>query len=168
MAFQAITANVQGGSALERHLKEIEKSLGHGAHVRVGFLSSYTYPQGENGKTLHVAQAAFWNEYGTPAAKHPIPSRPFMRDMVEKRSPRWGVALGNALRKTGYDGEKALAIMGELLQGQMRRSINEWKHPANADATVARKGFNKPLTDTGEMFRSVDFQVMAGDGASDD
>lgn len=165
MAAKAITANVSGGSALARHLKEIEKRLGKGAHVRVGFMADADYPAGDGkSKPLPVAQVAFWNEYGTLN----IPSRPFMRDMIERKSPRWGVALGNALRKTKYDAEKALAIMGEEIKGQLYNSINNWTSPPNAKRTVARKGFNKPLTETGRMLRSVDYQVVDGENGDDE
>jgi len=165
MAFKAITANIEGGSALERHLREIEKRLGRGAHVRVGFLESATYPAGEGENAgLHVATVAAWNEWGTVTA----PERPFFRDMIEKRSPRWGVTLGNILRKNDYDAERSLALMGEVVKGQLVKSITDWSTPQNAPRTVAKKGFNKPLIDSTVMLRSVDYQVMSGDDASDD
>jgi hypothetical protein len=166
MAFRAITANVEGGSALARHLAEIEKRLGRGAHVRVGFLASATYPAGDDSENagLHVAQVAAWNEWGTATS----PERPFFRDMVEKRSPRWGVQLGNILRKNDYETEKSLGLMGEVVKGQLVQSINNWSSPANAARTVAKKGFNKPLIDTGVMLRSVDYQVISGEDVGDD
>lgn len=165
MATKAISANVTGGSALERHLRDIERRLGDGAHVRVGFLESATYPAvAEGAKALPVAQVAFWNEFGTVNT----PSRPFFRDTIERKSPRWGVALGNLLRKTNYDAEKALALMGEGIKGQLVRAIVEWSQPPNAPRTVERKGFNKPLIHTGLMQRSVDYQVVDGDGEGKD
>jgi hypothetical protein len=165
MAIKAITANVQGGSALARHLRDIEKRLGRGAHVRVGFLENATYPSlKEGGASLHVAQVAFWNNFGTSRT----PARPFFSDMVERKSPRWGVSLGNILRKTNYDAERSLALMGEGIKGQLQKSINDWSEPPNSPRTVARKGFNKPLIDTALMLRSVDYQVLDGVTGSDD
>lgn len=151
---------------MERHLKEIEKQLGRGAHVRVGFLASATYPAGVDDEKagLHVAQVAAWNEWGTATS----PERPFFRDMVEKKSPRWGVTLGNILRKNNYDGERSLSLMGEVVKGQLVQSIRNWSSPANAPRTVAKKGFNKPLIDTGVMLRSVDYQVVTGEDSGDD
>jgi len=161
---KSISANVIGGSALERHLREIERRLGRGAHVRVGFLESATYPNGKGSKALPVAQVGFWNEFGTVNA----PERPYFRTMVERKSPRWGVSLGNLLRANNYDGERALALMGEGIAGQLRQSITQWSAPPNSPRTVARKGFNKPLVETALMLRSVDYQVMTGDGADED
>jgi hypothetical protein len=111
------------------------------------------------GFTGPVAQVAFWNEFGTKTS----PPRPFMRSMVASKSPRWGIGLGAALRRTNYDSRAALAIMGEGIAGQLVQSIVEWKDPPNSALTVALKGFNKPLIDSGQMQRAVDFQVIEGD-----
>lgn len=165
MPAKTITANVSGGKALERHLREIEKRIGKGAHLRVGFLEDATYPSTTiGGKPLHVAQVAFWNQFGTATT----PARPFFTTMIERKSPRWGVSLGNLLRKTNYNAERALTLMGEGIKGQLVRSIVEWQSPPNSPRTIARKGFNKPLIDTALMVRSVDYQVLGGDGQSDD
>lgn len=165
MAIKRISATIEGGSALARHLKEIENRIGRGAHVRVGFLESATYPaSAEGAKALPVAQVAFWNQYGTVRS----PARPFFTDMIEKRSPRWGVSLGNILRKNNYDAERSLALMGEGIKGQLVQSIRDWNTPPNAPRTVAIKGFNKPLVHTALMMRSVDYQVMRGDGEAGD
>jgi hypothetical protein len=161
---KTIQGKIEGTRALERHLQEIVKRLGRGAHVRVGFLESATYPATANGKSLHVAQVAFWNQYGTRRS----PARPYFTDMIEKKSPRWGVSLGNILRKNEYDAEKALALMGEGIKGQLQHSINEWTTPPNSPRTIARKGFNKPLIDKAVMLRSVDYQVFSGDGGEDE
>jgi len=164
VASKAISANIVGGSALEKHLREVERHLGRGAHVRVGFLENATYPAKEKGKRLHVAQVAFWDHYGTIRS----PARPFITDMIERKSPRWGVSLGNLLKQTNYDSEKALALMGEGIKGQLQASIRNWSTPPNAPSTVARKGFNKPLIETAVMLRSVDFQVMRGLAGEDE
>jgi hypothetical protein len=161
---KAIQGSLQGGAALARHLKEIEKRLGAGAHVRVGFLESATYPaKAEGSKALPVATVAFWNEFGTINS----PERPYFRDMIERKSPRWGVSLGNILRKNDYDARRSLALMGEGIKGQLQRSIIEWTTPPNAPRTVERKGFNKPLIHTALMLRSVDYQVIDGQDAEE-
>lgn len=169
----AVTVKFKGTGALEKHLKEIKKRLGEPAMVRVGFLESATYPASAEGQAegLNVATVAFWNEFGTSRgtdkdgnAVPGIPSRPFFRTMVASKSPRWGVALGNQLRKTEYDPNMSLSLMGEVIKGQLQKSITTWSSPPNAPSTVARKGFNKPLIHTGTMLRSVDYQVLTGEG----
>jgi hypothetical protein len=155
---KAISGTLQGGERLKRHLKEIEQQMGQGAVVVVGFLESATYPAKGKSSTP-VAQVAFWNEYGTSRT----PSRPFFRTMIASKSPRWGIGLGIALRKTNYNARNALAIMGEGIRGQLRQSIRDWSTPPNSPRTVARKGFNKPLIETALMIRSADYQVIDGD-----
>lgn len=184
MASKTITAELKGGDALERHLKGIAKKLGKGATVAVGFLESETYPggtyhftkarlarmspeakafagflQGKQKFAGPVAQVAFWNEFGTKRS----PPRPFMRHTVASKSPRWGVALGAALKATNYDTRAALAMLGEKIQGQMRESIQNWTTPANSKLTRELKGFGTPLRDSGVMMRAVDYQVIDGE-----
>ncbi len=163
----------------------IAEQLGEGATVNVGFFEDATYAGGTHNFTKKrrakmssdsrsfaeflqgkekfdgpVAQVAFWNEFGTKKS----PPRPFMRSTVAKKSPRWGNGLGKALRDNGYNAHDALVVMGEVIQGQIRQSIVEWKDPPNAQLTVDLKGFNDPLVASGRMLRSVDFQVLDGDG----
>ena len=110
----------------------------------------------ELGVVLHVAQVAFWDEFGTETA----PPRPFFRNMIHDESPKWGTQLATALRKTQQNGDAALELMGERIKDQLVKSIVQW--PAdNAPLTVAIKGFNKGLIDKGVMQRSVGFEVKA-------
>jgi hypothetical protein len=179
VARRAVSAGLKGGAALKKHLAHIVRQLGKGAAVKVGFLASATYPAqikqdrkakrkaaGRNpqqrmaraeASNLPVAQVAFWNQYGTSRT----PARPFITQMVESKSPRWGNALGANLRAVNYDSEKALRRTGEGIQGQMVQSIRDWRDPPNAPRTVKEKGFNKPLIDTAVMIRSVDYQVLS-------
>lgn len=184
VAAKSIDAHLKGGKALERHLAMIARKLGKGVAVKVGFFESERYPGGVHhwtdkrlesmspeGRHLAeflegkpkfdgpVAQAAFWAEFGTKTA----PPRPFMRNTVAAKSPRWGIGLGNALRKTNYDARAALAIMGMGIQGQIRQTITDFKEPPNSQVTVDLKGFNKPLVSSGQMLRAVDFQVLEDD-----
>lgn len=184
VAAKSIDGKLKGGVALERHLKTIVQRLGKGAAVKVGFFESERYPggkyhwtdkrlegmspegrhlaeflEGKDKPQIPVAQAAFYAEFGTKTA----PPRPFMRNTVASKSPRWGVGLGNALRKTKYDARAALAMMGMGIQGQIRQTISDFKDPPNSQVTADLKGFNKPLVNSGQMLRAVDFQVLEDD-----
>lgn len=118
--------------------------------LRVGFLQDATYPDGTS-----VATVAFFNEFGTSRA----PPRPFFRQMIASKSPGWGQALVKALRANGGDTHAALNLMGEGIKGQLVESIRNFSSPGNAPSTIAKKGFDKPLVDTGLMIRSVDYEV---------
>jgi hypothetical protein len=161
-------------AAVEAKLKEIARKIGNGS-VSVGFLAGATYPDG-----TPVASVAFWNEFGhkgrklgpdpsaeaiaegerrEPERAGGAPPRPFFRSMISKESPEWGDHLGQALIVNKSDGTKALALMGEEIKGELVQSINDFTTPPLAASTIRRKGFAKPLIDTGDMLRSVDFRV---------
>lgn len=180
MASKTIETNLQGGKALQRYLKNMAAELGDGATLKVGFFADATYAggtarftkkrrakmssagkqfaefiEGKDKFSGPVAQVAAWNEFGTQKT----PPRPFMRKTVASKSPRWGNGLGRALRDNHYNSYDALHVLGEVIQGQMRQTIIEFRDPPNAQLTVDLKGFNDPLVASGRMLRSVDFQI---------
>ncbi len=181
MASQTIHAELKGGKALERHLKQIVAKLGKGAAVKVGFFEDRKYPggpyhfskkarKGVSKETLAfmnflegkpkfdgpVAQVAAWNEFGTKSS----PPRPFMRNTVASKSPRWGNGLGQALRRHDYDVHRALDDVGQTVQGQMQETIINWSDPPNSKLTAELKGKNSPLRDTGILLGSVAYEVV--------
>jgi len=144
---------VKGGDKLEARLKEILAKVQNSTEVRVGFLEGATYEDGTS-----VAEVAAYNEYGVPSRNQP--PRPFFRGMIKEKSPNWGESLSALLVKNNYDANKALALMGHGISGQLRESIQKFTSPGLAESTIAAKGgVNKPLIDTGHMFNSVDFEV---------
>lgn len=146
----------KGGDKLAAKLREISTRLGtSGAAVKVGFLEGATYPAGSSTPGLPVAQVAFWNEFGTRRA----PPRPFFRGAIAKHSSEWGADLAAYLKTTKLDGRAALGLLGTTIKDQIVTSIVDTTAPALAESTVKRKGFDKPLIDTGVMQRSVDFVV---------
>lgn len=143
-----------GGAALERKLREIAQKTGKSNTVRVGFLEGATYPDKDH---TPVAQVAAINEFGAPEAN--IPPRPFFRTMIEKNKGEWANDLGQILVATGYDAKRTFGMMGKGIKDQLVDSIESFSAPRNADATIAKKGFNDPLVDTGHMKSSADFEV---------
>ena len=82
--------------------------------------------------------------------------------MVESKSPTWGKLIAAALKMTGNDTETAMEIVGIKVSEQLQESIVKFKDPANAPSTIAQKGFDDPLINTGDMLRSVEYQVEGG------
>lgn len=144
---------LSGGAKLEAKLREIAKRT-TGGTVRVGFLEGSTYPDGTS-----VPMVAAIQEFGAPKAG--IPPRPFFRSMIAAKKGEWGEAVGKLLADNGYDAQKALGLAGQGIKGQLQRSINETNAPPLAQATIDAKGFDKPLVDTGHMWNSVDYEVVA-------
>ena len=118
--------------------------------LRVGFINSATYPDGTN-----VAQVAFNNEYGTDKA----PPRPFMRNTIADKKKDWIALVAPLVRQVGA--EKAMLQLGEVIKGDLVFTILNFTNPPNAEATVKKKGFDKPLVDTAQMSRSITYEFTS-------
>ncbi len=143
-------AQVLGGDRAAKILAEISRHLGRAKAVSIGFIDKATYPDG----TL-VAAVAAYNEFGTER----IPPRPFFRNMIKENKSRWPVNLRTFLKNKNYDARAALGLLGQEVQEELQTSILSNVPPPNAPATVAEKGFNRTLVDTGVMLNSVASRV---------
>lgn len=149
-------SSFSGGDALERKLAEMAEKLGEGKVLRVGFLENATYPDGQQ-----VAMVAATNEFGNPANNQP--PRPFFRNMIADNKDNWPDDIGRIAQATGFDGEQTLGLMGEHIKGQLQQSIRELMEPPLSPVTIEKKGFDKPLIDTGHMLNSVDYDIRDGE-----
>lgn len=147
-------ATVKGGDKLKKKLDALVAGLASGNNtVKVGFLSKATYPDGKP-----VAMIAAIQDFGAPSRG--IPPRPFFRNMIRDNSNAWPGIMANLLVTTSYDTDKTLNLMGEGIKGQLQQSIRDTNTPPLSPKTVQRKGFSKPLIDTGNMINSVDWEVV--------
>lgn len=160
-------ATVTGGDKLMAALRDIDgrlASAGNDPHVKVGFIEQKNYADGMTTPTV-----AFLNEFGHGN----VPPRPFFRRMIKKDGPAWPGEIVKVLKATDYDAARTLGLMGDRIKGQLMQSIVELTSPALADSTIARKakggakvvldvyGPEKPLIETGEMLRSITYEVSA-------
>lgn len=105
-----------------------------------------------------LVDIAMWNELGTANS----PSRPFMRDSVDKHIP----AINHMLMAQkddllhGATARKILNTAGLFQQDLIQTEIEQGDFVANADATIRKKGSNKPLIDTGTMKNSVHYYIV--------
>lgn len=144
-------ASVSGGRRAEEQLNFLADQIGDGGEVRVGFLDSATYPDG-----TPVATVAALLNFGTSVGK----AWPFFSNMIADKSPDWVDRFRRVLKLADYDVAVALERMGEGIAGQLRQQIVDTHAPALEPSTIARKGFGKPLVDTGHMLASVDKEVV--------
>lgn len=159
-------ATIKGGDKIRKVLDSTVSKLYPG-YVEVGFPSGASYPEADGG--LPVALVAALNEYGhrigaAPAEGQPdhrqsVPPRPFFRNMIAKKKARWPKQMATLLKNTNYDVNATLEMMGQEVSGQLVESIDALKTPPLAASTIARKGFDKPLIDTGTMRKSVTYNV---------
>jgi hypothetical protein len=147
-------ATVTGGAKLADKLRDMARLMSNASSVKVGFLAEAKYPDG-----TPVAMIAAIQDYGAPSVG--IPPRPFFRNMVAARKGEWPDAIRALLKANGYDALRTLQQTGEAIAGQLRQSIIDTNEPPLAESTIRRKGFDKPLVDTGHMWQSVDYEVNA-------
>ena len=140
---------MRGGGKFKAALKQaVDKAAG--GTVRVGIIESQTYPDGES-----VAQVAYWNEYGTAT----IPARPFFRNTIAEKQDEWAEKAAELLKQSD-DTSHVLALIGEGVKGDIVETIQNFREPENAPSTVKRKGFDKPLIDTGDLWRAIQSEVV--------
>ncbi len=147
-------ATINGGSKLDQKLRDITKLMSNASSVKVGFLAESKYQDGKP-----VAMIAAIQDYGAPSVG--IPPRPFFRNMVAAKKEEWPAAIAALLKANGYDALRTLQQTGEAISGQLRQSIVDTNEPPLAESTIRRKGFSKPLVDTGHMLNSVSYEVQA-------
>lgn len=135
-----------GGAGAQAYLQGLAKKIQDAGLLRVGFLEGATYPDGTT-----VAEVAAKNEFGAVG----VPMRPFFRTMVKQKKASWSTNVANVLAANNYDIDKTWQLVGEKITGQLRDSIRDWTTPPNSPQTIERKGFNKPLIDTGHMLNSA-------------
>lgn len=145
-------AIIKGGGIFSSFLKGITEGMTKASVVDVGFLGDATYPDGTS-----VALVATVQEFGS--ASRGIPPRPFFRHMVAAKKGEWPDAARHLLVDNNYDATRTLQQLGQGIKGQLQQSIVDTNSPPLAPATIAAKGFDKPLISTGQMINSVDYRV---------
>lgn len=145
-------ATLSGGDRVDAYMQKIADRIKKSGTLRVGFLENATYPDG-----TPVAMVAAVQNFGAPAMG--IPPRPFFSNMIAEKAVNWGPQLARILHARHYDVEKSLELLAMGIAGQLRKSIVDTNAPPLAPATIAAKGHEKPLVDTGHMLQSVGYEV---------
>lgn len=107
----------------------------------------------ENG--ADVADVARYNEYGTSK----IPARPFMEQSFSRHEQEYVEEcekIYNAMLK-GQKTSGMIRKFGQKVKQDIVDEIELGQFVPNAPSTVARKGFNKPLYETGLMEKSITY-----------
>ncbi len=128
--------------------------------VQVGIVEPVHY--GSDNDNLAVAQVWQWQEEGLPAKN--IPTRPAIR-----------VGFMAPIKKGSYDSYFIESIqriaegkstfkqeyirLGMVAKVGLKDAVEKWDSPRNSPITVALKGFNNPLIDSGLLYDSIDFKV---------
>lgn len=135
------------GVKVETALRELDGFVG-----KTGWLNAQPHP--DTGES--PAYIATIHEFGSPEQN--IPPRPTMRPAAAKNEQKWAATMGRGARAV-LRGETAPATVLELVALEaaedVRNEINSLTSPPLKPATIERKGFSKPLIDTGHMFKTI-------------
>jgi hypothetical protein len=103
---------------------------------------------------LTTLQVAVFNEFGTKD----IPMRAHVRaaydEDVDNLARLSAVEYGKVVDGT-QTAQQAIARLGEYHTGVIQKKIKEGPFKENAPATIAKKGSDRPLIDTGAMIQAV-------------
>ena len=135
----------------KRYFKELKKLKK--LEVQVGFQSGEA--QEENG--ADVAEIAAFNELGSSNT----PARPFMRQSFENHQGELQAACTAVEKKiqSGATAEEALETLGAFCKGLVQQEIVDGGFAPNSPYTIAKKGSDQPLIDTGTMRQSVNYAI---------
>lgn len=152
-----------GLRALEARLKLLDSM-----HVKVGVLAS----QGGNsdhGDGITMLELAAIHEFGSPAAG--IPERSFLRRTFTFKKiglEELQRKLAAAIVKGKIAPYAAMHILGQWGAAQVKNTIASDAHipPPLKPATVAAKGSDRPLVDTGRLVGAISYEVSGGGGGT--
>lgn len=155
-------------------LEELKKS----GKVRVGWREDTKYDENtpvykiaaiqEYGATIPVTDKmrGWFLANGFPLKKTTteiiIPPRPFIRQTKDANLSKWTEQFQNNLEKVvkgEMTFEQMLMRLGATIQGDIKETISNFKEPKNSPMTIAMKGKDTPLRNTGIMQETVDFEV---------
>lgn len=158
MADNRIRINTKG-------IEHLGKVLGERYSIKVGIMGTKAR-QEHNGTTLTNAEIGTIHEFGS--AKREIPRRSFLREPLIERLANYLVskkafskqAVDEAIKEgTLLELAKKVGVVAEevIQEAFATRGFGKWK--ANKPSTIARKGSDSPLIDTGQLRRSITSKV---------
>lgn len=145
-------------------LEELKRNLGAQYITRVGILGAHAARTGEGKFDLNNATLGLIQIYGSIANN--IPSRDFLIMPIEtKRREILKILSSNTARAAfaNKDYKRLYGILGAAAVGFVDEAFasggfGTWA--PNKPTTVAHKGSSAPLIDTGELRKSVTFDVV--------
>lgn len=150
-----------GLDAFVKEMKRINRS-----HTKIGVQSESRYLPDSTGSTREggedIVAVAAALEFGKGKTPEYAPIRRTTDD--ERSRVDDEIAKGLEQIKQGKTTAKhVLATVGEYMKGKIQAKIVEIRTPANSDETIARKGSDNPMIDTGQFRMSIQHvEVMRG------
>lgn len=92
-----------------------------------------------------------------------IPERSFLRSTFDEKEKEWfqySLMLLKQLMIGKTTAREMCEKLGARMQKDIQRKMREIKTPPNSPSTIAKKGSNNPLIDTGRLRQSVVYKVV--------
>lgn len=127
--------------------------------LAIGILGASAFYADPDSDGFTLVDIAVVNEFGTDDGH--IPERPAHRTTYREEEGAMQRRMGGMLRLM-LDGKRAKPIFNKLglyYADRLKRNIMAWSLPPNAPSTVAQKGANNPLIDTGRMLNSIQHEI---------
>jgi hypothetical protein len=117
---------------------------------------------GPDNDNLQVAQVWQWQEEGVPAQN--IPTRPairvgFMLPIQKGSYDKYFVESMSRIAQGKSTFKQEYELLAQRTEKDLKKAVADWSTPPNAPYTVAEKGFNDPLIDTGLLYSSIEARV---------
>lgn len=141
----------KGEKRILRELKEIKS-----ASIEAGYF------EGEQSSDpgFALAELAATQEFGTQDGD--IPPRPFLRPAYDENIVKYRTVAKKMMQELAgrsIGGLRILRTIGALMVSDIKKKITTIRTPPNAPATIAAKGFDNPLIETGTMRNRADFKI---------
>lgn len=153
------TVSLINAQQVEQALKELARSMAGPTKVLVGVpKGSGSYQDG-----LTYATVLAVNNFGS--ADGLIPPRPALQPAIEKGGPQYQRLAELMIPKVligQMEMRMLLEQMGQLAEGHVKQEITDLRTPPNAASTIANKGSDNPLIDTGALRQSIRYVVDDG------
>lgn len=111
------------------------------------------------GRFVKTKSANYETEVDVPAHTVRVPARPFFRTMIARDKGTYATTLAKQLVISNFNSRVALGQLGRVVGIELSQTIDGWTSPGNADSTVARKGFDDPLNESGRLQNTVNHWV---------
>lgn len=158
----APTVSLIGKQQVEQALKDLAQRLKDDTRILVGVpKGAGSYEDGNN-----IATIAAVNNFGSEDGH--IPARPFLAPAIDKGAPQYR-RLAQVMLPKVLSGDMTMLMlmnkMGNLAQDHVKKEIIDLRTPANAASTIAKKGADNPLIDTGNAGLLGSIRYVLDDGS---
>lgn len=92
-----------------------------------------------------------------------VPERSYFRSTANAKQNKWVDYFGRQIEKVAngdLTAKQAWSKFGDIIVRDIQHQIRAIKEPGNAAVTKENKGSSNPLIDTGELLRSIGYEVI--------